>query len=309
MTVHFTWFHERFRVLPANVIEDTVRIYARTYIMMLLSTQLFGDKSVNRVHIRWLRFVANLDDMGSYSLGSAALVWLYRCMCRVTNRHITNLAGPLHLLQSWIFCLFSLLRPTGFDNFSFPLVSRWAAYLPLNNGKDQRVINYRLALDRLTARDIVWEPYSALDVLAVVHPKILTEEHYRLWRAVISLIYFAIIEWHQVDSLVPQLGGGPFLGATFADPRHVEILTEAFQRGSSQAPQRSQLPDMPDNRRVERRHRIGTRDTGREWRWLDDMMQEDDAGGDDGGIDEHRVRQAITRRRGLGAWYPDWWWN
>ncbi|RYQ98689.1 hypothetical protein Ahy_B07g086454 isoform B [Arachis hypogaea] len=43
-TVHFTWFHERFRVLPADAFEETVRIYARAYIMMLLSTQLFGDK-------------------------------------------------------------------------------------------------------------------------------------------------------------------------------------------------------------------------------------------------------------------------
>ncbi|RYQ88441.1 hypothetical protein Ahy_B09g095630 isoform C [Arachis hypogaea] len=65
--VHFTWFHERFRVLPANATEDTVRIYARAHIMMLLSTQLFGDKSENWVHIRWLPFVARLDEMGTYS--------------------------------------------------------------------------------------------------------------------------------------------------------------------------------------------------------------------------------------------------
>ncbi|RYR12832.1 hypothetical protein Ahy_B04g070158 isoform E [Arachis hypogaea] len=72
-TVHFTWFHERFRVLPDDATEETVRIYARAYIMMLLSTQLFGDKSENRVHIWWLPFVARLDDMGSYSWGSTAL--------------------------------------------------------------------------------------------------------------------------------------------------------------------------------------------------------------------------------------------
>ncbi|RYR12830.1 hypothetical protein Ahy_B04g070158 isoform A [Arachis hypogaea] len=67
------WFHERFRVLPDDATEETVRIYARAYIMMLLSTQLFGDKSENRVHIWWLPFVARLDDMGSYSWGSTAL--------------------------------------------------------------------------------------------------------------------------------------------------------------------------------------------------------------------------------------------
>ncbi|RYQ94838.1 hypothetical protein Ahy_B08g089787 [Arachis hypogaea] len=327
--------------------------------MMLLSTQLFGDKSANQVHIRWLPFVANLDDMGRYSWGSAALAWLYRCMCRVANRNVTNLVGPLQLLQSWIFWRFSSLRPEGFEAFSFPLASRWSAYLPPNDGKEQRVIRYRLALDRLTARDIVWEPYSALDVLAVVHPEILTEEHSRLWRAVTSLIYFAVIEWHQVDRVVPQLDGvqhipedalnvdwlhakdgrggdrwfphynqgnrvdavisidrvadpGPsadyldwwfreaqrFLspGAAFADPRGTQIPLEAFQRGSSQVPCRSQLPDMPDNRRVERRRRVGTRDTGREWRWLHDAMQEDDAGGEVRAEVDHRVRRSSARR-------------
>ncbi|RYQ87823.1 hypothetical protein Ahy_B09g095369 [Arachis hypogaea] len=94
-TVQFTWFHERFRVLPADATEDTICIYARVYIMMLLSTQLFGDKSANRVHIRWLSFMARLDEMGTYSWGSAALAWLYRCMCRVANKNATNLAGLL----------------------------------------------------------------------------------------------------------------------------------------------------------------------------------------------------------------------
>ncbi|RYR15206.1 hypothetical protein Ahy_B04g071931 [Arachis hypogaea] len=194
------------RVLPADATKETVRIYARAYTMMLLSTQLFGDKSANWVRIRWLPFVANLDDMGRYRWGSAALAWLYRCMCRIANRNVTNLAGPLQLLQSWIFWWFPSLRPSGFEVLSFPLASRWSAYLPTNDGKEQRVINYRLALDRLTARDIVWEPYSALDILAVVHPEILTEEHCRIWRAVTTLIYFVVIEWDQVDRIVPQLG-------------------------------------------------------------------------------------------------------
>ncbi|RYR46837.1 hypothetical protein Ahy_A07g032679 [Arachis hypogaea] len=377
MTVHFTWFHERFSVLPPDANEETVCIYARAYIMMLLSTQLFGDKSANWVHIRCLPFLANLDDMGRYSWGSAALAWLYRCMCRVGNRNVTNLAGPLQLLQSWIFWRFPSLRPSGFDVFSFPLASslclicftiRWSAYLPPNDGKEQRVLSYRLALDRLTARDIVWEPYSAVDVLAVVHPEILTEEHCRIWRAVTTLIYFAVIEWHQVDRVVPQLGGvqhipedalnidwlhakdgrggdrwfphyyqawhlhwgnrldavisiervadpGPsadyldwwyreahrFLspGAAFADPRGTEIPQEALQRGSSQVPRRSQLPDMPDNRRVERHRRVGTRQSGREWRWIYDMLYEDDAGGEAADVGGHHVRRSSARRRGL----------
>ncbi|RYR13189.1 hypothetical protein Ahy_B04g070302 isoform A [Arachis hypogaea] len=93
----------KFRFLLANALEATVQIYARGYIMMLLSTALFADKSGARVHLRWIPYVADLDGLGKYSWGSATLSWLYRCLCRVANRNVKNLAGPLALLQSWIF--------------------------------------------------------------------------------------------------------------------------------------------------------------------------------------------------------------
>ncbi|RYR14231.1 hypothetical protein Ahy_B04g070820 isoform B [Arachis hypogaea] len=75
--------------------DETVRRYVRTHIIMLLSTQLFNDKSGTRLHIRRLPYVAR--DMGRYSWGSATLSWLYRCMCHVANRNIVKLASPLQV--------------------------------------------------------------------------------------------------------------------------------------------------------------------------------------------------------------------
>ncbi|RYR51763.1 hypothetical protein Ahy_A06g026741 [Arachis hypogaea] len=158
MTVCYTWFHERFWVLPVDASEETVRIYARAYILMLLSSQLFADKNANRVYLRWLPYLASMDELGRYSWGSAALAW-------------------------------------------------WATYLPRNDEGDQRVVFARLSLDRLRVRDFVWKPYSSPEVTTVVHPEILVDEHRRLWTAVTGLIYFAAIEWHQVDKVVPQFGG------------------------------------------------------------------------------------------------------
>ncbi|QHO44770.1 uncharacterized protein DS421_6g173570 [Arachis hypogaea] len=159
MTVCYTWFHQRFRVLPADASEETVRIYARAYIVMLLSSQLFADKNANR------------------------------------------------LLQSWIFWRFPSLRPGGFDGFGFSLASRWASYLPKNDAVGQRVLSARLMLDRLRVQDFVWEPYSSAEVASIIHPEILVDQHRRLWTAITSLIYFAAIEWHQVDRVIPQFGG------------------------------------------------------------------------------------------------------
>ncbi|RYR57167.1 hypothetical protein Ahy_A05g022908 isoform A [Arachis hypogaea] len=125
----------------------------------------------------------------------------------LSSINVVNLAGPLQLLPSWIFWRFSCLRPSGFNIFGFPLASRWVEYLPRNNAVDQRVVAARLCLDRLRVHNIVWEPYSSPEVAAVVHPEILVDEHHRLWTAVTSLIYFAAIEWHQVDRVMPQFGG------------------------------------------------------------------------------------------------------
>ncbi|QHO58655.1 uncharacterized protein DS421_3g92480 [Arachis hypogaea] len=462
-TIHFTWFHERFTVLPNDATEETVRIYARAYIMMLLSTQLFGDKSGNRVHIWWLSFVARLDDMVSYSWGSAALAWLYRCMCRVANRTVTC-NSPDHPLARYCplwhtrphgfafddrddsrsphihsskcimlgraqrpcwhidlgsgsdticnspdhplarYCPFWHTRPHGFAFYdrddsrsphthsskcvmlgrgiqtlirhaSFPSPTDPQAariqhiFLPISfqvshllatsDHKEERVVQRRLALDRLGDRDIVWEPYASLDVMAVVHLEILTEEHNRLWCACTCLIYFAVIEWHQVDRVLSQLGGvqyeleltsnidwlrakdgrggdrwfrsynqvwhlswqkkvdavlsiprvlDPRPSTNFlrlwcrvahrllspdsliADPRAEEISQDVVQRGSSQAPSRVPMLDVPDNRRVERRQRIGTRATDCE------------SGGDGVGHTDHRVWRGHPQRRGGSSW-------
>ncbi|RYR17723.1 hypothetical protein Ahy_B03g062415 [Arachis hypogaea] len=129
--------------------------------------------------------------------GSAALAWLYRCMCRVTNRHVVKLAGPLQLLQSWIFWRFPSFRPTGYDAFSWPLASRWSGYNPRISNKGPQVQMARLKIDLLQPRDFIWMPYSALDVIQVVHPEVLEPRHTMLWRCVTSLIYFAVVEWHQ----------------------------------------------------------------------------------------------------------------
>ncbi|RYQ80607.1 hypothetical protein Ahy_Scaffold1g106908 [Arachis hypogaea] len=159
MTVCYTWFHDRFRVLPTDASEETVCIYARPYIVMLLSSQLFTDKNANWVHLHWLPYLALLDELGRYSWGSAALAW-------------------------------------------------WATYVPRNDAVGQRVISACLLLDRLRVHDFVWEPYFSAKVVAVIHPEILVDEHRRLWTAAItSLIYFAAIEWHQVDRVLPQFGG------------------------------------------------------------------------------------------------------
>ncbi|XP_020967482.1 protein MAIN-LIKE 1-like [Arachis ipaensis] len=363
--VNCTWFQETFAECPDGADEETVRRFVRAYIMMLLGTQLFADKSGNRIHIRWLPYVARLEEMGRYSWGSAALAWLYRCMCRVANRHVVKLAGPLQLLQSWIFWRFPTLRPSGYDEISWPLASRWSGYNPGISNKGPRVQMARLKIDLLQPRQFIWMPYSALDVIQVVHPEVLEPRHTMLWRCRTSLIYFAVVEWHQVDRVLPQFGGvqpipSPALNIDFlmskdgrggdrwfpaqyadwhvhwqeraehilqfdivpdpgpshdfltwwyqhgkrflspemllGDPRGIPIPDEAMQRGAGRLPDMDRVEDVPDRRRIERRARVGTRCSQREWIGADLAMDDVEPPVRGGG----RVRGRGGRRR-VGA--------
>ncbi|XP_025628842.1 serine/threonine-protein phosphatase 7 long form homolog [Arachis hypogaea] len=194
------WFHELLGVLPpANQIQKFA-------VNCTGSRRLLESAPRGPMRRRWLPFVARLEEMGGYSWGSAALAWLYRCMCRVANRHVVKLAEPLQLLQSWIFWQFSGFRPVGYDAFSWPLASRWSGYNPRISEKGPRVQMARLRIDLLQAWDFIWMPYSTPDVLQVVHPEVLEPRHTMLWRCVTSLIYFAVVEWHQVDRVLPQFG-------------------------------------------------------------------------------------------------------
>nr|XP_025607986.1 serine/threonine-protein phosphatase 7 long form homolog [Arachis hypogaea] len=327
--VNCSWFQETFGECPEGADKATVRHFARAYIMMLLGTQLFADKSGNRIHIRWLPYVARLEEMGGYSWGSAALAWLYQCMCRVANRHVVKLAGPLQLLQSWIFWWFPRFWPDGYDTFSWPLASKWSGYNPGVSEKGPRFI---------------WMPYSTPDVLQVIHSEVLEPRHTTLWRSVTSLIYFAVVEWHQVDRVLPQFGGvqacpRPVLNINFlmskdgrrgdrwfphhlqhwhlhwetradhvlrlvasawkevlvtrdvhGDPRDISIPVEATQRGVGRVPDMDRVDDVPDRRRIDRRVRVGTRRSDREWRWLDQAIEDDDQAG-----------RGRGRRRGRGG--------
>ncbi|RYR68316.1 hypothetical protein Ahy_A03g014815 [Arachis hypogaea] len=366
--VNCSWFQETFGECPDGADDETVRRYARAYIMMLLGTQLFGDNLATAFTLdgfRWRRWVPTAGPLQHWH-------GLYWCMCRVTNRHVVKLAGPLQLLQSWIFWRFHRFRPSGFDTISWPLASRWSGYNPSASEKGPRVEMWRLRIDQLHDREFIWMPYSTPEVLQVVHPEVLEPRHMELWRAVTSLIYFAVIEWHQIDRVLPQFGGvqpppNPALNIDFlmskdgrggdhwfpydlrkwhlhwesradmvlrfdvvadpgpsqlflewwsqhgkrflspdmqlGDPRVVPIPVEASQRGAGRIPDMDRPEDVPDRRSVERRARVGTRRSQREWRWLDAAIDDDDdAGPARGGRGGRRGRQggrgaADVRRR------------
>ncbi|MED6224823.1 hypothetical protein PIB30_087818, partial [Stylosanthes scabra] len=243
---------------------------------------------------------------------------------------------PLQLLQSWIFWRFPTLSPHGFDQFSWPLASRWSRYLPTSDEKNPRLAQFRLQLDRLQPSE---EPYMVHEVGAVAHPGIFEQRHfggvqdipghpvnidflhskdgrggdrwfphtYQTWHGMWDARAERVLGIHRVaDPGASELylrwwflAGKRFLcsDAAHVDVRMTQVLWEASQRVPTAHEPLLRVHDVPDNRRPERRMRVGTRTTARDWQWVNQAMEED------GEVDvaPQRVRRlpeaAIGRRR------------
>ncbi|RYQ96717.1 hypothetical protein Ahy_B08g092571 [Arachis hypogaea] len=110
---------ETFSELSQGADDATVRRYAQAYIKMLLSNQFFSDKFGIRHHIRWLPYVAKLEDMGRYrgqGKGATAVAsWLrrrsIRCFIMAMERNMNGKgnreAATWDLRKTALFCLTS----------------------------------------------------------------------------------------------------------------------------------------------------------------------------------------------------------
>ncbi|MED6183590.1 hypothetical protein PIB30_039170 [Stylosanthes scabra] len=186
------WFEDMFGQMPPDREQDACTVTFRW--LSALSERYRNDPP-------GFTSGGSLSSIASTTSGDTAgdlqFSWLYRSLCRAANMNAVQLAAPLHLLQSWIFWRFPTLRSYGFDDFVFPLASRWGRYLPTSDKKGPRVIQHRRQLDKITFREFVCLPYRVDVVGAVVRPSILHLDHRALWTSIVPLIYFKSIEWHQ----------------------------------------------------------------------------------------------------------------
>ncbi|CAI0459178.1 unnamed protein product [Linum tenue] len=138
---------------------------AQSYLLLMLGSTLFVDKSRDRVRPVVNLFLDELEEIDQYSWASGTLAWLYRCLGQASHAGVREVAGCLTLLQCWIYEYFPGFRPSHFEP---PLVgpddawaSRWIGQPAPGSVADPsvRLAFYRRALDSLTPSDVFWTPF------------------------------------------------------------------------------------------------------------------------------------------------------
>ncbi|CAI0560249.1 unnamed protein product [Linum tenue] len=146
---------------------------AQCYLLLLLGSILFVDKSKDRVSAVVNLFVKRPDMLGEYAWGAGALAYLYRELGIASRAEAKGVAGCLTLLQCWIYDHFPTLRPSRLEPRELEQgqagAFRWRGTAPRSSKKRdaQMLAYYRQAIDSLTPQSVCWTPYGQSPHLTV----------------------------------------------------------------------------------------------------------------------------------------------
>ncbi|RZC53338.1 hypothetical protein C5167_012185 [Papaver somniferum] len=144
-----------------------IRYYTTdAYLLFILGTRVFPDTSGNRVSVNYLQYLDPLEEVCSYSWGTVVMEHLMTEMRR-TSKAVTNqFVGNFTLLQVWAYENFptlfkgnSFLNIIPIDDLEEPRAKRYQFNTHPKPGNNRRLIAMRLALDAMTTKDVVCDPY------------------------------------------------------------------------------------------------------------------------------------------------------
>lgn len=112
MSLRLSWLRRTFSDPPHADADDVVVLrYARAYMLALLGSFLFPDKSGDTLSLYYLPLLNDLEAAGRLSWGSATLAFLYRQLCLASKKGARELGGCLILLQIWSWEHIHIGRP------------------------------------------------------------------------------------------------------------------------------------------------------------------------------------------------------
>ncbi|KAG5548698.1 hypothetical protein RHGRI_014149 [Rhododendron griersonianum] len=112
--VTFDWLWNTFHEVEDDATDDRVEYCVRAYLLYLLGTTLFVDKTGVRVNVSYLDLLSDLTLVSTYAWGVGALGFLYRQLGQASRCHVKGMGGYTTLLEV-VFDPYRVLRPVVAD--------------------------------------------------------------------------------------------------------------------------------------------------------------------------------------------------
>ncbi|KAH1190255.1 Serine/threonine-protein phosphatase 7 long form [Glycine max] len=183
--------------------QEQVERFTCAWILRFIRGVLFIDKSSNKVSLRYLQFLCDFRDCSTYAWGPAVLAYLYREMCSATDYKTKSIGGMCILIQMWAWerCITLAPKRTPPLVENKPLGHRWLQHGNQHIGNDDlRVFRRKLDIMKLCVEAL----HNKCNVMSLLPPICLVGSV--AWFAVVPLICFQVIEWHQSDRVLRQFG-------------------------------------------------------------------------------------------------------
>ncbi|WVZ62972.1 hypothetical protein U9M48_012658 [Paspalum notatum var. saurae] len=178
------WLRQHFGVCPADAGPAVVERHARAWLWYLLACFLLPI-----LDQPWAA-------IATYSWAFCTLGHMYRQLCDGCQRRekSSSIGGCLYLLQEWAF---EDSRPTA--------LWFWRDMEVVTSQIDGRYKHYMNEQDCITHRQVEWMMYSRHEIKeAELSPLCNRDED--LWRAIVPLIYFVVVEYHIPTCVLCQFG-------------------------------------------------------------------------------------------------------
>ncbi|KAH1254763.1 Serine/threonine-protein phosphatase 7 long form [Glycine max] len=222
--VKLSWLAHHFseiNIHDGNV--EQLQRFTRAWILRFIGGVLFVDKSSSKVSLRYLQFLRDFEQCSMYAWGPVVLAYLYREMCSATDYKIKSIGGMCILIQMWAWERCTTLAPKRTPPImeNKPLGHRWLRRGNQHIGNDDLIV-FRRKLDIMKRHEFLWEPYTAT-VMSMLPPICLVGS--MAWCAVVPLICFHVVEWHQPDRVLRQFGMQQPIPESPSQPWNVHGLT------------------------------------------------------------------------------------
>ncbi|XP_038694953.1 serine/threonine-protein phosphatase 7 long form homolog [Tripterygium wilfordii] len=192
--------------------EEVLQQYARAYILAMFGSILFPATTGDSIPLIFLPLLADLRQTSMYSWGGAVLACLYRNLCRGCMGSARTIGGCGLLLQLWSWERLHVCRPgmrtldppAGLpDEPPRPLGASWRGNRTYRRSPRQVLIFARDELDQQEPHQVQWMPYTTARLMDA---PVVCIGGSRVWRAVVPLICFEMIELHCPDRVMRQFG-------------------------------------------------------------------------------------------------------
>ncbi|XP_021600607.1 serine/threonine-protein phosphatase 7 long form homolog [Manihot esculenta] len=171
-TVALTWLRDNFDQIPEYADDVTIQRHARAFLLRLIGGSLFVDQSAHRGNV-------------TTSAANWRATAYFTNLCMGQNKTIAPTISQINPLPDT------------------PIGSRWSNAKSITKVTTHVLVQLRYQLDRMEAEEFIWEPYSDVVVDGMSDYCL---QGRQIWKSVVPLICFHIVEWHRPDKVLRQFG-------------------------------------------------------------------------------------------------------